>query len=326
MKFNEKHSNEINEFIMRYNEDEEFKNSVQELYNNNIYKLSILQIYALEEILRYGTKEVFNKFLETKGAYSDDEAVDLYDGFIKLLNEDVSFKQYKMQQLKKSPKTLSELEMFAFKLIGGSDDKKEQMYKEMTDELEYDPYNPILYSNDSQIRETLKNLFFGEFIHELLELPEMEPVKVRQKEKGRIANIDKPLMIEQIQRFISVPNSMYQLKQVIDNRFIKVKYDLLLGKGESAFEQYLKFNTNISSNEILDMEKDDVATNWTDYFMKMFNERKGQNEEQGKKFNTNVSSNESSGIEKDTLATDMVNYFMNTYNDKKEQNGGQRKK
>ena len=55
---------EIYEFIMRYNSEEEFKNNIQNLYDNEISKLSILHIYALEEILRYGTKGVFNKFIE----------------------------------------------------------------------------------------------------------------------------------------------------------------------------------------------------------------------------------------------------------------------
>ena len=103
MILNEKQSKEIYEFIMKYNVDEKFKNSVQQLYDSNTYKLSILQIYALEEILRYGTKEIFNRFLETKGTYSEEQAIDLYDSFIKLLSEDINFKQYKMQQLKESP-------------------------------------------------------------------------------------------------------------------------------------------------------------------------------------------------------------------------------
>lgn len=283
MNFNAKQSKEIYEFIMRYNTDEEFKNNIQQLYDNNTYKLSILQIYALEEVLRHGSKGIFNRFLATKGTYTEDQAVDLYDGFIKLLSEDINFKQYKMQQLKESPETLSEMEMFAFTLISSSDDQKEQMHEEMTNELDYDPYNPILYSTDSQIRETLENLFFGEFIHQMLELPTMKPIKVRQKENGRIANIDKPFIIEKIQGVISEQNSMSQFKQMIDSRFVKVKMDLLLGKGELAFEQYLKFNTNISSNEILGIEKDNTATDMYNFFMDIINKRKEQDDEKRKK-------------------------------------------
>lgn len=279
MNFNEKQSKEIYEFIMRYNSEEEFKNNIQNLYDNEISKLSILHIYALEEILRYGTKGVFNKFIESKGAHTEDQAVDLFDGFIKLLNDDPNFKQYKMEQLKNSPETLSAIEMLAFQLISTTKSQKKQMHEEMTDELEYDPLNPILYSTDKQIRETLENLFFGEFIHQMLELPAMKPIKVRQKENGRIANIDKPLIIEKIKKVVLTEGSLSQFKQAIDNRYVKVKMAILMGKGEEAFEQYLKYNTNISSYEILGIKKDNTAEDMYNYFMDMINKQK----EQGKK-------------------------------------------
>ena len=43
---------------------------------------------------------------------------------------------------------------------------------------------------------------------------------------------------------------MSQFKQVIGSRFVKEKINLLLGKGKLEFWQYLKSNTNISSNKI----------------------------------------------------------------------------
>lgn len=279
MNFNEKQTKEIYEFIKRYNADEEFKNSVQKLYDNNTYKLSITNIYALEEVLRYGTKKIFNKFLETKGTYSEEKAIDLYDGFIELLSKDMNFKQYKMQQLKESPETLSAMEIFAFALINSSDNQKEKM----TDKLEYDQYNPILYSTDNQIRETLTNLFFGEFIYQILELPSMKPIKVRQKENGRIANIDKPFIIKKIQNSISNQSSIFQLQKAIDVRFVEVKMNLLLGKEEKAFEKYLKFNTNISSNEILGIERDYSATDMYNFLMNIINMKKDKDNEKTKK-------------------------------------------
>lgn len=279
MNFNEKQTKEIYEFIKRYNADEGFKNSVQKLYDNNTYKLSITNIYALEEVLRYGTKKIFNKFLETKGTYSEEKAIDLYDGFIELLSKDMNFKQYKMQQLKETPETLSAMEIFAFALISSSDNQKEKM----TDELEYDQYNPILYSTDNQIRETLTNLFFGEFIYQILELPSMKPIKVRQKENGRIANIDKPFIIKKIQNAISNQSSIFQLQKAIDVRFVEVKMNLLLGKEEKAFEKYLKFNTNISSNEIFGIEKDNSATDMYNFLMNIINMKKEKDNEKTKK-------------------------------------------
>ena len=279
MNFNEKQTKEIYEFIKRYNADEEFKNSVQKLYDNNTYKLSITNIYALEEVLRYGTKKIFNKFLETKGTYSEEKAIDLYDGFIELLSKDMNFKQYKMQQLKESPETLSAMEIFAFALISSSDNQKEKM----TDELEYDQYNPILYSTDNQIRETLTNLFLGEFIYQILELPSMKPIKVRQKENSRIANIDKPFIIKKIQNAISNQSSIFQLQKAIDVRFVEVKMNLLLGNEEKAFEKYLKFNTNISSNEIFGIEKDNSATDMYNFLMNIINMKKEKDNEKTKK-------------------------------------------
>lgn len=283
MNFNERQSNLIYEFIMRYNSEEEFKNSIQELYDNEISQLSIIYIYALEEILRYGTKGIFNKFLETKGTHTEEEAADLFDGFIKLLNDDANFKQYKMEQLKNYPETLSAMEMFAFTLISKSQSQKEQIHEEMTDALEYDSLNPILYSTDNQIKETLENLFFGEFIHQMLELPAMKPIKVRQKETGRIANIDKPFIIEKIQGVIFAQGAIPQFKQVIDNRYVKVKMDLLMGKGEAAFEQYLKFNTNISANEILGIEKDSTVDDMYTILMDMIKKKKERSESTTKK-------------------------------------------
>jgi len=181
-----------------------------------------------------------------------------------------------MQQLKSSPETLSSMEMFAFELIGSLQDTKEQIHEEMTDELEYDSFNPILYSTDKQIRETLENLFFGEFIHQMLELPDMKPIKVRQKQNGMIANIDKPFIIEKIKDVVLNQGSMSQLKKALDNRYLKVKMDILLGKGENAFEQYLKYNTNISSYEILGTQKDNSEEEAYKFFQDIINKRKEQ--------------------------------------------------
>ena len=110
----------------------------------------------------------------------------------------------------------------------------------------------------------------------MLELPAMKPVKARQKENGRIANIDKPLIIEKIKITILSQNFMSQFKQVIDNRYVKVKMDILLGKGENAFEQYLKYNTNISSNEILGIEKGYSSEEMFNLFMEMIKNKRDQ--------------------------------------------------
>ena len=283
MNFSEEQSQSIYEFIMKYNADEEFRNNIQNLYENKVGELSILHIYALEEILRYGNKGVFKQFLEVKGENKEEKAIEVFNSFMDLLKNDESFKQYKMEQLKKFPETLSDLEMFAFKLLSRSQSKKEEMHKELTDELEYDSLNPILFSTDYEIRETLENLFIGEFIYQLLEEPAMKPVKVRQKEAGMIANKDKPLIIEKVKVAFSAPNSMSQFKQIIDNRFVKAKFAILTGKGTEAFDEYKRFNTNISINEVLGIEKDDFVDKMYDFLKNMVNERKEQGDSKTKK-------------------------------------------
>ena len=283
MNFSEEQSQSIYEFIIKYNADEEFRNNIQNLYENEVGELSILHIYALEEILRYGNKGVFKQFLEVKGENKEEKAIEVFNSFMDLLKNDESFKQYKMEQLKKFPETLSDLEMFAFKLLSRSQSKKEEMHKELTDELEYDSLNPILFSTDYEIRETLENLFIGEFIYQLLEEPAMKPVKVRQKEAGMIANKDKPLIIEKVKVAFSAPNSMSQFKQIIDNRFVKAKFAILTGKGTEAFDEYKRFNTNISINEVLGIEKDDFVDKMYDFLKNMVNERKEQGDSKTKK-------------------------------------------
>lgn len=127
--FNEEQLNEICQFIMKYNSDEEFKNNIQKLYDKEISKLSILHIFALEEILRYGTKEVFDRFIAASESYTIDKASYFFDGYTKLLNDDPYFKEYKMEDMKNSPETLSAIERLAFQLISSTESQKEQVKK-----------------------------------------------------------------------------------------------------------------------------------------------------------------------------------------------------
>ena len=75
MNFTDNQQKEIYEFITKYNKDDNYKKEINDLYENNTYKLSILQIYALEEVLRFGTKNIFNEFLKTIGDNSFEQAV-----------------------------------------------------------------------------------------------------------------------------------------------------------------------------------------------------------------------------------------------------------
>lgn len=259
MNFNQAQVEHIGQFIMNYNSDEEFKLESQRKYDNDLKSLSILDIYALEEVLRYGTKGVYGKFLEAKGLWEEDVAAKTYDEFVKLLADDESFMQYKSEQALYSPSTLSAIEMLAFEIVGMPEEEKrqEEDTKEETPEetyegevLKYDPLNPLRSATDQQIRETLENLVMGEFILKLLEHPSMKGIKDRC-DGGKIANIDKPFIIEKVKTVTSTPEFPSQFKQLVDNAYVRVKIPLLVGKSnEEAFAEYLQFNTNISIYEI----------------------------------------------------------------------------
>lgn len=274
MEFNEKQSKIIQEFIIKYNSEEEYKNNVQKLYDEKPYKLPMLNIYVLEEILRYGNKSLFNSFKKSKGSYTIEQAVIEYDGFIELLNNDENFKTYKREQLISSPETLSEIEKFALSLMNIQKNNKENVQTKNDDELEYDDFNPIIYSTDAQIRKTLENLLLGKFIHKMLDLPEMKEIKERQKEKGRIANIDKPIVIEKVRSMFSSEKEIEKFDEAVNNMYVKVKMGILLDKKEAAFGEYLEFNTNINVSEILGKRKADYQEEMLKYFKDYINKYK----------------------------------------------------
>ena len=50
--------------------------------------------------------------------------------------------------------------------------------------------------------------------------------------------------------------------------------NILFGNKEHAFDEYSKYNTNISSAEILGMDKDTVRENMYEMFMDMINNQR----------------------------------------------------
>ena len=54
--FSEMDKKIIGEIIKLYNENTKFKERLNNLYDNNPAKLKLLELYALEDIIRYGNK------------------------------------------------------------------------------------------------------------------------------------------------------------------------------------------------------------------------------------------------------------------------------
>lgn len=281
MKLNQEQTNYITEFIVKYNSDLKFQEMMQDLYDNDICELTILQIYALEEILRYGVKGVFDKFNQAKGNTSDEQAVKLFDSLIKLLLDNEQFREYKMEQLELNPEMISEMEILAFNLIQykfAQEKVDESIEEEVEETLEYDEYIKILYSTDSEIRATLGNLFFGQFILEMLDRPGMQAIKDRQKERGLIANSDKEFILSKIEEIINNENALMQYKKVIDSRYTKVKMNILLGNAETAFDEFIQYRTNIDVVGTFDLENTKDFNEFMDYVQELIKKRKdGEN-------------------------------------------------
>lgn len=259
MRFNEQQEKEIYEFIIKYNSDEEFKERIQQIYINSPSELSIFQICALEELLMFGNKAIYKKFLEVKGDNSESQAINYFNDFFRLYNSDQSFRSYKLEQFKNAPDSLSDMEQYAFSTFikvesepkAEDEPKAEEVHEEKKAKFKYDPYNKIIYGTDAQVKETLTNLLIGEFIHKMLILPEMQLVKARQKAPGLISNVDKPFIIEKLLNVML--NSLDKTAEVINERFVLVNFKKLCGQGELAFEEYLQYNTNISIREVYEL-------------------------------------------------------------------------
>ena len=197
MEFDTEQSMYINNFIMKYYSDGDFKSEKEREYDFEMDKLSILDIYALEIALRYGNKKIYEAF-------------------------------------KKAQDVTPEIQF---------EDFMKQLYAE---------FNPICCSNEQQIIDTIENLFIGEFIHEMLNMPIMRPIKERQGRPGQVSSMDKPYIIKEIQEML-LQNcvTIAQFKQAVAQRVIEVKKDRSPKKRMMTLEPYLEFNTNISASEVL---------------------------------------------------------------------------
>lgn len=254
--FNEEENKIIYEFITNYNSDASFKENVNNRYKNDISSLSIYDIYALEEIFRFGDKGIIKNLISLSG--DSQFMLKNINNFLEYFKKDENFKFYKLKQLTESPESLSKEERFLIEKVLNvevKEDKKEKENATVEPEIEvedisYDSYTPILYGNDSEIRTTISNLFFGKFIHMLLNLPAMYEVKKRQKQPGLIADIDRQNVIEHVER--NLAENINDIKDTIDSIYLQVKFKVLLGQGEKAFSEYAKYNTNITAMEIFE--------------------------------------------------------------------------
>lgn len=245
MNFNAEQTKQIGQFIMDYNTNEEYRLEVQEEYDKEARELSILYIYALEEVLRYGSSGFYQKFLEAKGDMEESEAAKTFDQFIDLLASDDAFMQYKREQLLSSPETLSPIEVLALEIVT-LPERQEENKKDEEEEAYQEAESETLHMAD------IKGRCNG----------------------GQIASQDKQYIIEKIRVYTSNDEFPLQLKTQVDNRYVRVKMNLLLGKSqEEAFAEYLPYNTNISSREILGIKRNNSEEAAYEFFKEFLKNR-----------------------------------------------------
>jgi len=253
---NEQQKQEITEFIAQYKQNKQYQQEIKKQYETKPLTLSILQIYALEEILKEGNKAIYQSFLQVKGNHEEAKAITDFQLFIKIYREDPYFKNQKLEQFLYTPESLSKMEIRIIEQLL----EEKDIPKPEEEVLEYDDLNPICCESETEIRETLLNLLFGQAIAKLFELPELKEIKDRQKEDGRIANQDKPKVIQMLQQEVLMSPNRYNYIMESAERIIE-KYKKDLDKLSSSFEKegalesLQKYNTNLSIQEILGLPR-----------------------------------------------------------------------
>ncbi len=78
MYFDDNQINKIKKFLNKYNSNLKFKQFAEKVYDKNPEALPLEEIFALEEIIRYGNKEIYYKRLEDIKNYDELNPI-LYD-------------------------------------------------------------------------------------------------------------------------------------------------------------------------------------------------------------------------------------------------------
>ena len=244
----------IGEIINLYNENTKFKEKLNNLYNTNPAKLKLIELYTLEDIIRYGDKSYYNRLM--KLGINEEAIRKEYNDFLDKCINDKKYELSKMRDYKNNRKSLTPVETFAINLIL-KDNEKKYDYKYI--DYDYDDYIELKYSNDKEIRESVSNVFFANLIGSLFEKNvdpilrnELKPIIEHQKHPGLIASVDKPKMLDFLRELIS-----YDYKGVtegIDTMFNQAKFYLACGFQEKTFDFFSKHRSNISAREVFDIK------------------------------------------------------------------------
>lgn len=231
--FNSSQAKKINTFLWNYDQNEEFRKEKESNYDIEPYKLSILEIYALEEIKRYGDKNIYSSYLALRDDNTDlEDHLGFYEYFRNRITTNLEFAIKKYSDIHH----LSQNEAFIINMILQSVAKRENI------EL-YDPFNPILTSNEEETIKTIKNHTIG--IIALL-ISDRHPNMFKQRERGQFSKESKKELIEILKNW---PGLQERIDKEIDEVFLQ--------PGPSIKLVCINWNnnTNISYDEVFEDSK-----------------------------------------------------------------------
>lgn len=256
MELNEIELKKISECFNNFNSDNNYKEQVLKLYNEEKFNnISIYDIYVIEELSRTGNKNILQKLI----SYNPNtrHILKQTDDFIKTFMNDNNFQYYKSEQFQNNDAALSNFEKYIMEKLlkikknEYSEEKQNNEYVEafVYSDEDYDEMNPLDYSNDYAIKRTVRNLLFGKFIHLLLNYPQMSGIASRQKMRGQIHKMDKDNIIDHILRQFT-PQLEDQFNAEVDRIYAQFKIAKLFKTNNDTVNEYEQYNTNISETEI----------------------------------------------------------------------------
>ena len=234
MEFSEQQENRINKILYEYCHNEEYRKALCEKYDTESYGLSILEIYVLEELLTYGNKNIYKTYTTID---QNQNKLEFYDDFMQRLLTDKDFCKRKLIGLEKLPNN----QMFIIGIILKTVAEKNNI------EI-YDPYNQILNNSEEEFRDTLKNLFLGCLI---LDIVDTCPIKgmFEQRARGQFSKESKEKIISILRNIC--PDVKDKIEESVDKimnvtkRAYFISFNWNIGKTNISFEEvYGKTKSN----------------------------------------------------------------------------------
>lgn len=253
MIFNEQQTKEIENFIYKYNKDTQFKNSKENSYNVDTSSLNILEVYALEEVLRFGNKGIYKEFLSILKSDNLSQEVTNLISYVKLFNNDPEFKSISMMLYFNFLNNINSFERFA---LSNFCIKKYEIERFSIVEDKYDPLNKLKCRTLDELETTIDNLLLGDQIFTLLTYPKYSDIKSRLKDGNMISSNDKNTVIEAVidyRRNMDKKERDYSLrKRLLMKEYIinELKYGM-----NDPFYPFKMYNTNISIDEVYEKKR-----------------------------------------------------------------------